>query len=400
MKIRIEKSRANGEIFAPPSKSVSHRALICAALSDESRVFGIKKSDDLLCTVNALKAIGANISFEGECVTAGGLLRNKSRKRNIINCNESASTLRFLIPLCAALDKNADFVMSKRLAERPICDYCDIFRKSNVDFTKNGDKITVNGKLNFGDYVISSKVSSQFASGLLMALPLLDGDSTLTVLDGDNSASYVDLTVGVLKDFGINTEFCGGKYYIRSGQRFASTDYCVEADFSNAAYIEAFNYAGGNVLVKGTEHATLQGDGVYKQMLERISRGGKSFDMRNCPDLAPVMFCVAALYGGAEFHGINRLKYKESNRTAAMQRELCKFGIRTETNDDVFTVFKSEIKYPDEILCGHNDHRIVMALALLCSVIGGTIDGAQAVSKSFPDYFKVLEKIGIKTEIL
>ena len=175
-------------------------------------------------------------------------------------------------------------------------------------------------------------------------------------------------------------------------------DYSVEGDCSNAAFLEGFNLLSDKVDVLGIDENTLQGDRVYKAMFNGLKKGEKQFDLSDCPDLAPVMFAMAAYLGGATFLGTARLRIKESDRAAAMAEELAKFGIETEVLEDSVIIHNGKLHKPEAILCGHNDHRIVMALSILCSVTGGVIEEAQAVSKSFPDFFEIISKLGIQVE--
>ena len=172
-------------------------------------------------------------------------------------------------------------------------------------------------------------------------------------------------------------------------------EYTVEGDYSNAAFLDAFNLLGGEVQVIGLSETSVQGDKVYKEMFEQLSGGTKEFDLSDCPDLAPIMFALSAVKGGARFTGTARLKIKESDRAEAMKQELKKFGIDLKIKENEVIVEKGAINPPTEILCGHNDHRIVMALSLLCSMVGGTIAGAEAVNKSFPDFFDKIKALKV-----
>jgi len=329
-------------------------------------------------------------------VNIGGLDPFETADGTELFCGESGSTLRFFIPLCMLAGKKTVLSGSERLFERPLTVYENICRENNIVFDKEKDKVTVCGKLSGGEFYVPGDISSQFITGLLFALPLAESDSTLTVTGSFESASYVDLTLSLLEKFGIEIKQHGRTFYIKGGQKYKANNYTVEGDCSNAAFLEAFNLLGGNVNVFGVDENTLQGDRVYRSMFEELKKGKKRFDLSDCPDLAPVMFAMAAYLGGAEFTGTARLKIKESDRAAVMAEELAKFGIVTEVLDNSVVVHNSKMKPPKENLNGHNDHRVVMALSLLCSVKGGSIDDAQAVSKSFPDFFERIVKIGVK----
>ena len=398
MTVKIEKSKANGVIEAPPSKSIAHRALICGALGEGSEIHNLAYSKDIQATIDCLKNMGAYVEKDGDRVKIGGLNSGNVLENVEVFCNESGSTLRFLIPLAMLFGKKITFSGSERLFERPLSVYENICREQGIFFEKNSNSVTVHGKLRAGKYDVPGDISSQFITGLLFVLPLLEDDSVLTVTGKFESASYIDLTLSAMRSFGVDISRNDNVFYINGGQRYKTQNYTVEGDCSNAAFLEAFNVIGGNVDVKGINPDTLQGDRVYKDMFDSLKNNKKAFDLSDCPDLAPIMFAMAAYLGGAEFTGTARLRIKESDRAAAMAEELAKFGIEVSVFDDSVTVHKGVLKEPTEVLYGHNDHRIVMALSLLCSVMGGTIEGAESVAKSYPDYFEKIEGLGIKVK--
>lgn len=395
MTVTIKKSKAVGSVVAPPSKSMAHRALICGALSSGSKIANIEYSNDILATLDCLEALGCTLEKNGNTIQLGGL--NPFALTEVtLDCRESGSTLRFIIPICMLSGSRITLVGSERLFARNLSVYEDIAKQNNIVFEKNDNSLTVCGKLTSGDYKVEGNISSQFISGLLFALPLLDGDSTLEITGEYESEPYVDLTIKTLSDFGVNIEKCGRTYKIKGNRNYASQNVTVEGDYSNAAFLDGFNLLEGDVLVTGLDKNSLQGDKIYQQMYKGLKNGEKQFDLSNCPDLAPVMFALSAVYGGAHFTGTKRLKIKESDRAAAMQTELAKFGIKVDVNDNDVTVYGGELKTPTEVLCGHNDHRIVMALSLLCTLTGGTINEAQSVAKSYPDYFEKIKLLGIQ----
>ena len=396
MKVTIGKSTASGRIFAPPSKSMAHRLLICGALSESSVISNLSESKDITATVECLKNMGAKLESDGKTAKIGGINPQNINGETELFCNESGSTLRFLIPLCMMSGKKITLTGSSRLFERPLSVYEEICKEQNIEFNKNANSVTVCGKLNAGDFTVAGNISSQFITGLLFTLPLLCGDSTLTVTGNFESASYVDLTLDAIRSFGVEIVHKDNVFYIRGNQKYQNRTVTVEGDYSNAAFLDAFNVIGGNVSVCGLKNDSLQGDRVYTDMFKGLINGEKRFDLSDCPDLAPVMFAMAAYSGGAEFTGTARLKIKESDRAAAMAEELAKFGIKVTVNENSVTVHNGRLKKPDCVLYGHNDHRIVMALSLLCSVTGGEIDGAEAVSKSYPNFFGQISLLGIK----
>ena len=401
MNLKIFPSKANGEIYAPPSKSLSHRALICGALSSESKltnVYGSHRSVDVGTTLNCLMHLGADICVHGERVTIGNFNPFNPNTDITLDCNESGSTLRFLIPLCLLCNKKITLTGAPRLFERPLTVYEDICREQGIMFEKNENSLTLCGKLKSGSYSVRGDISSQFITGLLFALPLLDGISILEITGKFESASYVDLTLQTLSAFGIKITRNANRFVILGNQKYKNSQFAVESDCSNAAFLEAFNYLGGNVRVMGINPNTLQGDRVYKDIFKAIGNGNNEFDLSDCPDLAPILFAVAAAKGGAKFVGTARLKIKESDRASAMQSELSKLGVPVTVGENEVIIGKAELKAPREILCGHNDHRIVMSLAVLCTLVGGEIEGAEAVSKSYPNFFDDIEKLQIKLE--
>ncbi len=398
MTVKIYPSRAQGTVSAPPSKSIAHRALICGALSEGSVIENIELSDDIKATVNALLKMGATAEILNDSVKIGLLDPEAVPDGAEIFCCESGSTLRFLIPQALLSHKKTTFTGAKRLFERPLSVYEDICKDRNLFFQKNEQSITVCGPLKNGDYRVRGDISSQFITGLLFALSLADGDSTLTVTESFESESYVDLTLDVMAEFGVHIKREQNTFYISGNSHYKKTRFVTEGDCSNAAFLDAFNLLGGDVSVTGLAPCTRQGDRVYKRFFEELRKGVKCFDLTDCPDLAPVMFSLAAVFGGAEFYGTARLKLKESDRAAAMAEELLKFGIECRISENSVTVKGGTLTPPTAPLSGHGDHRIVMALTLLCTLTGGTVTGAEAVSKSFPLFFNKIRSLGIKLE--
>ena len=398
MNVKILKSDANGKVLAPPSKSVAHRALICGALSQKSNIKNLAFSKDIEATLSCLTALGAKALDKESSLCIGSLNPFEPNENATLFCNESGSTLRFMLPLCMLANKKITLTGSERLFSRPLGIYEEIAEQNGILFEKTENSVTVCGKLKAGEYKVRGDISSQFISGLMFALPLIDGDSSIEIIGKFESASYIDITVDALKTFGIEIKRKKNTFYITGNQRYRGCDYIVEGDFSNAAFLDGFNLLGGSVSVDGLNPESQQGDRVYKQIYADLSEGKKQFDLSDCPDLAPVLFALASQFG-AEFTGTKRLKIKESDRAEAMQKELSKLGVETEVFENSVIVKKSELKAPNEPICSHNDHRIVMAMTLLLTKTGGIIENAQAVEKSFPDFFDVIKKIGIEMKI-
>lgn len=395
MDIKITPSKAVGEITAPPSKSLAHRALIFGALSEKSVIKNVAFSKDIEATLNCLKSLGASVLVNENTVTVGGLDLQSIPENAKLPCFESGSTLRFFLPLCMAAGKKITLYGAKRLFERPLTVYSEIAKEQGIEFFKTEDRVTVCGNLKSGEYSVAGNISSQFITGLLIALPLLSGNSRLEVTGKFESASYIDLTLQTMEEYGIKINRNGNVFEVKGNQKPKNSELTVEGDCSNAAFLEAFNYLGGNVAVKGLNQNTLQGDRVYKDIFAGLKNGVKEFDLSDCPDLAPVCFAVAAALDGGVFTGTARLKIKESDRATAMQTELSKFGINVFVEENRVIVEKGILRKPDKVLNSHNDHRIAMALSLLCTLTGGTVAGAEAVSKSYPDFFSKIQSLGI-----
>lgn len=395
----IEKGTAYGRVEAPPSKSVSHRYLICGALSGGSVIENMAFSEDIKATLNCLSALGAQIEIEGSTVKIGGISPDKAIKSDELFCNESGSTLRFLIPLCLLFGQKITLKGTERLMSRSLAVYKEMCAAQGIEFKEDKESVTICGRLTAGKYSVRGDVSSQFISGLMFALPLLPDDSIIDITGAIESGSYLGMTVKALADFGVRISRTDERtIFIKGNQTYKPRTLRVEGDYSNAAFFEAFNSVGGNVAVAGLKKDTCQGDAVYRRLFGKLVRGCPEIDISDCPDLAPVLMAVAAANNGVRLTGTHRLKIKESDRGRAMAEELAKFGCNTEVRDNEITVHPRMLKTPELPLSGHNDHRIVMALSLLCSITGGSIYGAEAVNKSFPDYFRRLASLGVKVE--
>lgn len=394
----IKKSIAEGMVSAPPSKSMAHRLLICAGLSETiTTVNNVAFSEDISATLDCLKAIGAEIDINGSTVVIKGVSPDKFDDNIVANCRESGSTLRFFIPILLLCGKKTTLVGSEYLFRRPLDVYRDICDKQGIDFCLSDGKLEINGRLNAGDYSIAGNISSQFISGLLFALPLLKNDSTIHITPPVESRSYIDMTVSALKTFGVDAVWrdeC--TLFIKGNQKYLKSEVTVEGDYSNAAFYEAFNRIGGNIDIAGLNENSLQGDRVYNKLFDLLEADKPLIDISDCPDLAPILITVASLKNGAEFTGTKRLAIKESNRGLVMAEELAKFGADIAVFDNNIIVNKRELHPPQEMLSGHNDHRIVMSLSVISSVYGATISGVEAVGKSFPDFFEKIKLLGIK----
>lgn len=399
MRVIINKSTAVGEIIAPPSKSMAHRNLLCAALSKNSTVTNVEYSEDILATLECLKGLGANICIEGNTVRIGGLCPQKAESITL-NCNESGSTLRFILPLCLISGNEFYLKGSGRLMYRPMTVYRDLCFENGIEFEQTNEFIRVKGKLYGGVFNVDGGISSQFISGLMFALPLLNEDSIINITGELQSLSYLYLTFQSLENFGIQIDYSDIRHIkIKGNQSYSDKLMSVEGDYSNSAFFDALNFFDSQVSVKGLSEDSLQGDRVYKELFSKLKNEKAVISIADCPDLAPILFVVAATQNGAYFTDTARLKLKESDRALAMKEELSKFGVNIDVKDNSVEVYPSEIYAPLKTLYGHNDHRIVMALSVLAIKTGAVIDGAQAVRKSLPDFFERLFSLGVNVII-
>ena len=401
MKAVIEKSTAVGCVEAPPSKSVLHRMLICAALSKEkSTINNAYYSEDILATLDCLEAMGAKIEKNQTSVTVKGFSPFDIPENAVLPCRESGSTLRFLLPLALLCGKRVTFTGSEKLMSRPLFVYEEICKDQNIIFERGKNSLTVCGKLKKCEYSVPGNVSSQFITGLLFALPFL-GESKIMLTTALESKSYIDITLSVMKKYGVSANWQNaGTLYLGPEQTFKAVGMTAEGDCSSAAFLFAFNLLGGLVTVGGIESDTLQGDRVYQEYFELLEQGTPVLDLADCPDLAPILMTLAAYKNGAVFKNTARLKMKESDRGEVMKEELSAFGADITVLENEIIVKKAPLHAPDRALCGHNDHRVVMSLAVLLSAFSGEIEGAQAADKSFPTFFEAIKNLGIRVELI
>ena len=361
----------------------------------ESRIHGISESEDMRATLGCLPALGATFSREGTTVTVSGGGEPPAVRH--FPCGESGSTLRFCIPP-ALTGGEAVFEGTERLFARGIGVYETAFAKKGISMDKATKRITLRGVLPPGDYEIPGNVSSQFATGLLFALPRLAGGSTLTVRPPVESRPYIDLTTDILGRFGVAIhETAPGVFQIPGGQFYIPGEHTAEGDWSNAAPLLALTELGDKVCVTGLDGNSRQGDRVFPALAKKLRTPGAEIDVSACPDLAPVLFALAALQHGGEFTGTARLRIKESDRAGSMKEELARCGVRLEIGENRVSV-SGGAHAPQTLFSAHNDHRIVMALSLLCTRFGGGIEGAEALNKSYPTYAADLRRLGLEVQ--
>ncbi len=416
MQALINPSTAHGSVIIPPSKSIAHRAIICACIANgRSIVHNIDTSDDMHATISAMESIGAKIVRDGKTLTIDGVNNQIKLKDKEIDCIESGSTLRFLIPLFSLANEKVTFIGRNRLLHRPQSIYEKLFSERNIPFSHTTERISVDGAISAGEYHIDGDVSSQFITGLLFTLPLLKEDSIIKIKPPFESKSYVDLTLQTLADFGVELKFTDDlTLFIKGNQNYQARKYSVEGDFSQFAFFAALASIKGDLDILGMRHDSLQGD---KEILDILKRMGANIreiengyhiqtsklsateiDLSNCPDLGPILTVIAAFAEG-KTHIINasRLRLKESDRIASMQEELNKFSINVEARDDeMFITGSSNLKCTQE-LSGHTDHRIAMALTIAstCSNSSTIINGSECVNKSYPAFFDDCQKVNI-----
>ena len=357
--------------------------LLCAQLAEgDSVISGLSESEDILATKDCLQAL------------------QKKSPDAVFPCRESGSTLRFLIPAALVLCGGGIFTGTQRLIERGIGIYEEVFASAarlgaDIRVEKEAEQIRIKGSLPAGSYEMRGDVSSQFVTGMLLALPLLEGSSVLKILPPVESRPYIDITTDVMKQFGVNVrEVEPNLFLIRGGQQYRAGNYQVEGDWSNGAFLYGFRETGSDLQIDGLNMKSLQGDKACLSFFRMLP--DQTIDLSDTPDLGPVLFAVAAAKGGGTFTGIRRLRIKESDRAQAMADELAKFGAVCEITDNEMIIKSSGLKKPEVPLDGHNDHRVVMALSILASITGGTILGAEAVRKSWPDFFAVMRKAGME----
>lgn len=415
-KIIIKPKLLKGNIVVPPSKSLGHRGIIAATLSRGiSRVDNIQFSKDIEATMDIMKELGAVLNTEDNSLHIDGSNIFSYDKSLYLKCNESGSTLRFLIPL--ALTKKGDYVFhgEGKLISRPLDPYYDIFREKGIEYSTKGEvlPLKVSGKLTSGTYRVRGDISSQFITGLLFSLPLIKGNSKIEITTKLESKGYIDLTLEVLKDFGIEIENNNYKEFnIRGAQRYHSRDYYIEGDYSQGAFFLVAGALGSPIICSGLNKNSLQGDKVILDILEAMGCSideseegikvnpsrtkGIEIDASNCPDLVPILTVLASLSEG-ETRIINakRLRIKECDRLHAITTELSKLGANIiELEDSLIISGVSELKGGE--VNSHNDHRIVMALAIAATraTEDVIINDPSAVEKSYPNFFKDYFKLG------
>lgn len=423
MDVIVKKSYIDGSVTVPPSKSVAHRKMIGAALAGGT-IDVDYGSKDIAATARCLKILASHISEFSD--TQRLSIDNDTEPDNqiacVLNAGESGSTLRFLLPVVCALGGSFVFDGEGRLKDRPIDGLIRTLGEHGAKFKRLYEDrqlpLKVEGELAAGDYVIDGSVSSQYVTGLLFALPLLDGDSNI-IIDGDLvSANYVDITLGVLADFGIDVVKTDRGYFVRGNQKYVMpSDKSVEGDWSSAGFILALGVLAGKTRIGGLNLNSLQGDKIVVDLLRNA--GGKiyekdgsivaekselaalDFDAQNCPDTVPVMATVLSFASGvSHIRNVDRLRDKESDRLSAVRSMLGGFGVKTEYCDNVLTIYGGE--HRPCVANGFDDHRMAMSaiVCALCTDGESVVKGVECIDKSYPTFIKEVRTLGADIRLI
>ncbi len=406
--ITVACSSIAGTIAAPPSKSAAHRALICAALAGEGCVHGINDSDDMRATIGAIRGLGIAVRHEDDTAHLFSVPMAANVSPLVVNCLESGSTLRFLVPVFAAKGISCTFTGSGRLPERPLGVYRDCLPAHGITLTTRGGlPLHIQGQLTAGRYELPGDVSSQFISGLLFALPMCDGDSNIVLTSPLESAAYVDMTIDALRQGGVMIHPTPTGWQIPGGQLPKPHTYTVEGDWSQAAFLLAMGVLGGEITVTGLNRRSPQGDRAIVDLLRqfggklddtpsgfvcrRSSLRGIAIDATQIPDLVPILAVVASLaQGQTTITGAARLRLKESDRLAAITHCLRLLGADITENTDGLVIRGRTTLRGGVTVPGYHDHRIVMSMAV--AALGCeqpvVIEDAESVAKSWPGFFE------------
>ncbi len=406
MNIVITPKPLAGRVVIPPSKSISHRALICAALSKgESEINGVLECEDIDATTDALTALGAEIRTENGVTYVKGIEDTPSYAE--INCRESGSTLRFMMPVCAALGVETIFTGTGKLPTRPITPYLDQFPKHGVEFVSDTLPYHIKGKLNAGVYPVTGDISSQFITGLMFAMPLLEGASSIVLTSPLQSKPYADITVNCMRSFGIETLEINGNYNIKGVQHYTPAKFTVEGDCSQAAFFAVANELGSNIELAGVNKNSVQGDRAVFNIIDSTisingSYSGFDIDASDIPDLVPVLTVLACFAEGtSHIRGCKRLRIKESDRLVSISTVLNSLGADVRIVNDELEI--NGVKELSGGVCSSfNDHRIAMSLAVASQRCTSplTITGAECVAKSYPTFFEDFRALGGEYDVV
>lgn len=416
MKTLIKPTSLLGKLQIPVSKSLAHRALICAALSETpSAICGKLEGRDVIATLNCLEKLGASFKkIDENIIKVTPIDKTKTLGKEVeLEVFESGSTLRFLLCVAAALGANATFLGSQRLSQRPLDELVSLLKKHGVCIDKSQIPLTVKGKLQSGEFDIDASKSSQFASGLMLVAPILNDGCTIKLCGEVASAGYLDLTLGVMTKFNISINDIGKNHFGICKQSYlAQSPYQVEGDWSSAAFFIVGAALSGDIALAGLNENSKQSD---KQILEILKKAGGcalfenntlhikktplravEFDCSNCPDIVPIVSVLLAKAKGiSKISGVGRLKYKESDRLAETIRMLRFFNCKCETDGEVLTIYGGNLEANGEFVLP-NDHRIAMSATIAATSAEGetTLCGVECVDKSYPNFYKDFKALG------
>lgn len=390
MDIVIYPRKLKGDLLAIPSKSHAHRALICAAFSDRNtKIICPETNKDIEATVGCLNALGAIITRTSDGYFVIPVSKIPATAQ--LDCNESGSTLRFMLPIVGALGVETIFCLSGRLPNRPLSPLWEEMERMGCMLSRESNgTLRCSGRLKAGEYSIAGNVSSQFISGLLFALPLLSDNSTLNITGKIESKPYIDLTKDVLSAFGVDSH--GGIITASFPFRSPGT-VMVEGDWSNAAFFHVANKLGSKIHVSGLKEDSVQGDRAIIPLLSQLSESDE-IDARDIPDLVPILSVAAAANNGVTFTNIGRLRAKESDRVHSVTEMLRAMGIHSQSTENSLTIFPGE--FHGGTVDAMNDHRIAMSAAIAATKANAnvTIIGAQCVEKSYPTFWDEYRRLG------
>ena len=402
MNVTITPAVLKGTVTPPPSKSQAHRLIIAAALSDGfCKLSNVDLSEDIQATLRCMRTLDADASADGTIIRGADLVDGHEEPApEVMDCGESGSTLRFLIPVALALKGGGKFTGHGRLMERPQEPYFAIFREKGISYEQRDGVLTVRGRLSPGDYTLPGDVSSQFVTGLLYALPLLEGDSRILLTTPLESRGYIDMTLDALEQFGVRAAYDGDRTFrVPGNQSYRPRDLTIEADWSNAAFWYAAQFVGCDLEIGGLNAFSTQGDmRIVPYFVKLQGKGPVDLDVSQCPDLVPPLAAMAALRGGETTRIVNaaRLRIKESDRLATVTEVLNALGGRVEEHEDHLVIHGMDHLAGNVTVSGHNDHRIAMMAAIAAIRCQGpvTITGAECVKKSYPDFWEDYRSLG------
>lgn len=414
MAVYIHKSNVGGEVVVPSSKSLSHRALLAGLLSkNDTKIYNLLDCEDTKATISIMEALGKKVIYKDgyHLVTNGS---DRIDNDILLNANESGSTLRFIIPILSLYEGKHLITGTKKLLSRPLDIYKELYQKDGLYFNLTENALEVEGKLKGGKYEVRGDISSQFISGLLFTLPLLSVDSEIIITGKFESKSYVDLTIEVLNHFGIEIKEVNNVYYIKGNQEYSAKDYAVPGDYSQMAFWAVLGTINNDLEIAGMLEESKQGDKEIVDILNNSCNnityendkyyvrkekvGNLNIDLSMIPDLGPILGVLCSRAEGLnKIYNAERLKFKESDRLNAIDTELKKMNVKSKIVADSLLIEKCDDIKCLEVIDSHNDHRIFMAFAILGTISsnGVRINDEKCINKSYPNFLKDLQSVGV-----